>query len=50
MVSLLLDCNANVEHRTKTGLTPLTEVGRVLLDQGADVQLLRSRGAQVDLI
>ena len=47
-----------MEHRTKTGLTPLmeaasggyTEVGRVLLDQGADVQLLRSRGAQVDLI
>ncbi len=45
MVSLLLDRKANVEHRAKTGLTPLmeaasggyTEVGRVLLDKGADV-------------
>merc|ERR1711978_84407 len=40
-----LDRKANVEHRAKTGLTPLmeaardgyTEVGRVLLDKGADV-------------
>merc|ERR1719508_548978 len=45
VVSLLLDRKANVEHRPKTGLTPLmeaasggyTEVGRVLLDKGADV-------------
>ena len=45
MVSLLLDRKANVEHRAKTGLTPLMEaasggyvdVGRVLLDKGADV-------------
>jgi len=45
VVSLLLDRKANVEHRAKTGLTPLmeaasggyTEVGRVLLDKGADV-------------
>ena len=43
-MSLLLDRKANVEHRAKTGLTPLmeaasggyTEVGRVLLDKGAD--------------
>merc|ERR1711978_52438 len=40
-----LDRKANVEHRAKTGLTPLmeaasggyTEMGRVLLDKGADV-------------
>ncbi|KAM5192070.1 ankyrin repeat domain-containing protein 17 isoform 6-T6 [Mantella aurantiaca] len=45
VVSLLLDRKANVEHRAKTGLTPLmeaasggyAEVGRVLLDKGADV-------------
>ncbi|KAL2077246.1 hypothetical protein ACEWY4_026750 [Coilia grayii] len=45
VVSLLLDRRANVEHRAKTGLTPLmeaasggyAEVGRVLLDKGADV-------------
>merc|ERR1712107_59395 len=45
VVSLLLDRKANVEHRAKTGLTPLmeaasggyTEVGRVLLDKGANV-------------
>ncbi len=45
VVSLLLDRKANVEHRAKTGLTPLMEaasggyvdVGRVLLDKGADV-------------
>ena len=45
VVSLLLDRRANVEHRAKTGLTPLMEaasggyieVGRVLLDKGADV-------------
>ncbi|CAH0553399.1 unnamed protein product [Brassicogethes aeneus] len=45
VVSLLLDRKANVEHRAKTGLTPLmeaasggyVEVGRVLLDKGADV-------------
>lgn len=45
VVSLLLDRRANVEHRAKTGLTPLmeaasggyVEVGRVLLDKGADV-------------
>ncbi len=44
-MSLLLDRKANVEHRAKTGLTPLMEaasggyvdVGRVLLDKGADV-------------
>eukprot|EP00094_Tigriopus_californicus_P009181 TCALIF_08851-PA protein Name:"Similar to Ankrd17 Ankyrin repeat domain-containing protein 17 (Mus musculus)" AED:0.38 eAED:0.38 QI:0/0.53/0.37/0.75/1/1/16/0/2553 len=44
VVSLLLDRKANVEHRAKTGLTPLmeaasggyVEVGRVLLDKGAD--------------
>ena len=44
-MSLLLDRKANVEHRAKTGLTPLmeaasggyVEVGRVLLDKGADV-------------
>jgi ankyrin repeat protein len=41
VVSLLLDRKANVEHRAKTGLTPLMEaasggyvdVGRVLLDK-----------------
>ncbi|CAM1298596.1 ANKRD17 (predicted), partial [Pycnogonum litorale] len=45
VVSLLVDRKANIEHRAKTGLTPLmeaasggyTEVGRVLLDKGADV-------------
>ena len=45
VVSLLLDRKATVEHRAKTGLTPLmeaasggyVEVGRVLLDKGADV-------------
>ncbi|XP_066252742.1 ankyrin repeat domain-containing protein 17 isoform X3 [Euwallacea similis] len=45
VVALLLDRKANVEHRAKTGLTPLmeaasggyVEVGRVLLDKGADV-------------
>lgn len=45
VVSLLLERKANVEHRAKTGLTPLMEaasggyieVGRVLLDKGADV-------------
>ncbi|KAI8521456.1 Ankyrin repeat and KH domain-containing protein 1, partial [Branchiostoma belcheri] len=45
VVSLLVDRKANVEHRAKTGLTPLmeaasggyAEVGRVLLDKGADV-------------
>lgn len=45
VVGLLLDRKANVEHRAKTGLTPLmeaasggyVEVGRVLLDKGADV-------------
>ncbi|CAG2105105.1 unnamed protein product, partial [Medioppia subpectinata] len=45
VVGLLLDRRANVEHRAKTGLTPLmeaasggyVEVGRVLLDKGADV-------------
>lgn len=45
VVSLLVDRKANVEHRAKTGLTPLmeaasggyVEVGRVLLDKGADV-------------
>merc|ERR1712142_88048 len=64
VVSLLLDRKANVEHRAKTGLTLLmeaasggyTEVGRVLLDKGADdkghyrfVELLLSRGAQVEV-
>ncbi|XP_015790056.1 ankyrin repeat and KH domain-containing protein 1 isoform X2 [Tetranychus urticae] len=45
VVDLLLDRKANVEHRAKTGLTPLmeaasggyVEVGRILLDKGADV-------------
>ncbi|XP_054710914.1 ankyrin repeat domain-containing protein 17-like [Uloborus diversus] len=45
VVSLLLDRKANVEHRAKTGLTPLmeaasggyVEVGKVLIDKGADV-------------
>ena len=44
VVSLLVDRRANVEHRAKTGLTPLmeaasggyAEVGKVLLDKGAD--------------
>ncbi|CAF2610235.1 unnamed protein product [Rotaria sp. Silwood2] len=45
VVSLLVDRKANIEHRAKTGLTPLMEsasggyvdVGRVLLERGADV-------------
>ncbi|XP_054773946.2 ankyrin repeat domain-containing protein 17-like isoform X1 [Lytechinus pictus] len=45
VVSLLVDRKANVEHRAKTGLTPLMEaasggyadVGRVLISKGADV-------------
>ncbi|XP_052760903.1 ankyrin repeat domain-containing protein 17-like isoform X2 [Mya arenaria] len=45
VVSLLVDRRANIEHRAKTGLTPLmeaasggyVEVGRVLLDKGGDV-------------
>ncbi|XP_035703978.1 ankyrin repeat domain-containing protein 17 isoform X5 [Folsomia candida] len=45
VVSLLLERKANLEHRAKTGLTPLmeaanggyVEVGRVLLEKGADV-------------
>ena len=45
VVSLLLDRKANIEHRAKTGFTPLMEaasggyenVGRVLIDKGADV-------------
>ena len=45
VVQLLLEKKANVEHRAKTGLTPLmeaasggyVEVGRVLIDYGADV-------------
>lgn len=45
VVQLLLEKKANVEHRAKTGLTPLmeaasggyVEVGRVLLDYSADV-------------
>ena len=45
VVSLLLERKANVEHRAKTGLTPLMEaasggyvdVGQVLLNGGADV-------------
>ncbi|CAD6198096.1 unnamed protein product [Caenorhabditis auriculariae] len=44
VVRLLLSYNANVEHRAKTGLTPLmeaanggyTEVGDLLLEAGAD--------------
>ncbi|KAI1285660.1 Ankyrin repeat and KH domain-containing protein 1 [Halotydeus destructor] len=48
VVGLLLDRKANVEHRAKTGLTPLmeaasggyVEVGRILLDKGADVNAL----------
>lgn len=44
VVSLLVDRRANVEHRAKTGLTPLmeaasggyAEVGKVLLDKGSD--------------
>ncbi|CAF0726075.1 unnamed protein product [Brachionus calyciflorus] len=44
VVSLLLDKKANIEHRAKTGLTPLMEaasggydqVGRILLERGAD--------------
>jgi ankyrin repeat protein len=45
VVSLLLERKANIEHRAKTGLTPLMEaasggyeiVGRILLEKGADV-------------
>ena len=45
VVTLLLDRKANLEHRAKTGLTPLMEaasgghfeVGRLLLDHDADV-------------
>jgi ankyrin repeat domain-containing protein 17 len=45
VVTLLLERKANLEHRAKTGLTPLMEaasggydqVGRVLLENGADV-------------
>ena len=45
VVSILVDKRANIEHRAKTGLTPLmeaasggyVEVGRVLLDKGADI-------------
>lgn len=45
VVALLVERKANIEHRAKTGLTPLmeaasggyVEVGRVLLDRGADV-------------
>ncbi|XP_022091038.1 ankyrin repeat and KH domain-containing protein mask-like isoform X2 [Acanthaster planci] len=45
VVSLLVDRKANVEHRAKTGLTPLMEaasggyadVGAVLIEKGADV-------------
>ena len=45
VVTLLLDRKANLEHRAKTGLTPLMEaatgghyeVGRLLLDHEADV-------------
>ncbi len=45
MVGLLLERKANIEHRAKTGLTPLMEaasggyeqVGRVLLENGAEV-------------
>lgn len=45
VVALLLDRKANIEHRAKSGLTPLMEaasggyeqVGRVLIDRGADV-------------
>jgi len=45
VVALLLDRKANVEHRAKTGLTPLmeaasggyVEVGHVLIERGADV-------------
>lgn len=45
VVKLLVERKANIEHRAKTGLTPLmeaasggyVEVGQVLLDHGADV-------------
>ena len=48
VVSLLVERKANVEHRAKTGLTPLmeaasggyVEVGKVLLERGADVNAL----------
>ncbi|KAJ7392340.1 Ankyrin repeat and KH domain-containing protein 1 [Desmophyllum pertusum] len=45
VVNLLVERKANIEHRAKTGLTPLmeaasggyVEVGRILLDKGGDV-------------
>ncbi|XP_058961953.2 ankyrin repeat domain-containing protein 17 isoform X2 [Pocillopora verrucosa] len=45
VVNLLVERKANIEHRAKTGLTPLmeaasggyVEVGRILLDKGCDV-------------
>ncbi|XP_074613505.1 ankyrin repeat domain-containing protein 17-like [Acropora palmata] len=48
VVSLLVERRANIEHRAKTGLTPLmeaasggyVEVGRILLDKGGDVNAL----------
>lgn len=48
MVALLLERKAVIEHRAKTGLTPLmeaasggyVEVGRVLLEKGAEVNAL----------
>uniref|UniRef100_A0A0X3P756 K Homology domain-containing protein n=1 Tax=Schistocephalus solidus TaxID=70667 RepID=A0A0X3P756_SCHSO len=48
VVQLLVERKANIEHRAKTGLTPLMEaasgnhvkVGKILLDHGADVNAL----------
>ncbi|CDS37799.1 ankyrin domain repeat containing protein [Echinococcus multilocularis] len=48
VVKLLVERNANIEHRAKTGLTPLMEaasgnhvkVGCILLEHGADVNSL----------
>lgn len=48
VVELLVERKANIEHRAKTGLTPLMEaasgnhvkVGHILLDRGADVNAL----------
>ena len=45
IVSILVDRKANLEHRAKAGITPLmeaaqggfVEVGKILLDRGADV-------------
>ncbi|KAI0988584.1 hypothetical protein GJ496_005992, partial [Pomphorhynchus laevis] len=45
VVKLLIEYKANIEHRAKTGLTPLmeaasggfTEVGSVLIEKGADI-------------